>query len=426
MLVNSPADLSNFTFPNLKDLAIKTGFIIRDSLKMDASMFVQTIVAAAISGKASYNQLAHGLGQRTGHPMSRQGMKDRFKNVACIEFLTSTHDALVEAQILAVEEPLLKCRIERVVIEDSSGIWMPKSNAHHFPAHGNHHGKTAGVKVNFAYDILNHTVLNHTLHRATEQDKSIGKESVIDLQEGDLSVRDMGYFSLAELTHIESIGASWLTRLPLTTDVNLPDGSCLEDHLEASTGNVVDLGVIAGDSEKKKCRLVAVRADSKVAEKRRRDRKEAAKYNGKTPKQKSLIRDGWHIMLTNLEEGFTAKDLAAIYRIRWGIEIQFRAWKQASNLLSCMNRTSSENHMNCLVLGAMIGHLISVIVGRIFAKTLTLERISFEKVADILSGHHIGATQLEDILAIRIDPRHIVRDKRKAPTRFATGIAALA
>jgi len=80
MLLNLPASLSNFTLPNLRDLAIETGFIIRESLKMDASSFVQTMISAAISGKGSYNQLAHSLGQKTGHPMSRQGMEERFKN----------------------------------------------------------------------------------------------------------------------------------------------------------------------------------------------------------------------------------------------------------------------------------------------------------------------------------------------------------
>ncbi len=31
---------------------------------------------------------------------------------------------------------------------------MPKSNADAFPAHGNHHGKTAGVNIDLAFDLL--------------------------------------------------------------------------------------------------------------------------------------------------------------------------------------------------------------------------------------------------------------------------------
>jgi hypothetical protein len=54
-------------------------------------------------------------------------------------------------------------------------------------------------------------------YTANEQDKSIGKEFVIEVRRGDLVLRDMGYFSLGEFTAIEQLEAWWLTRLPLTT-----------------------------------------------------------------------------------------------------------------------------------------------------------------------------------------------------------------
>ena len=80
---------------------------------------------------------------------------------------------------------------------------MPKSNADAFPAHGNHYGKTAGGKIDFAFDLLTGSVFYHSLQAATEQDKSIGKEFVIEVRRGDLVLRDMGYFSLTEFTEIE-------------------------------------------------------------------------------------------------------------------------------------------------------------------------------------------------------------------------------
>ena len=44
--------------------------------------------------------------------------------------------------------------IQCTLIEDASGQVMSKSNADTFPAHGNHYGKTAGVKIEFAFDLL--------------------------------------------------------------------------------------------------------------------------------------------------------------------------------------------------------------------------------------------------------------------------------
>ena len=90
--------------------------------------------------------------------------------------------------------------IQRILIEDASVQVMLKSNTDAFPAHGNHHGKTAGVKIDFAFDLLTGSIVSHSLQAATEQDKSIGKEFVIEVRRGDLVLRDMGYFSLTEFT----------------------------------------------------------------------------------------------------------------------------------------------------------------------------------------------------------------------------------
>jgi hypothetical protein len=55
------------------------------------------------------------------------------------------------------------------------------------------------------------------LQAATEQDKSIGKEFVIEVRRRNLLLLDMGYLSLNEFTEIEQREALWLTRLPMTT-----------------------------------------------------------------------------------------------------------------------------------------------------------------------------------------------------------------
>ncbi len=426
MLIAIPDCLSSINLPNLHKIAIDKGFIIRESTKMTASGFVQTIIDAIVSGRGSYNQLADALGKKTGDPMSRQGMEERFENDACVDFVGAVHEAILEAQFLKVDQPLKESPIKRIVVEDSSGQSMPKSNADNFPAHGNHHGPTAGVKIDFAYDVTNNSVTNHTLHGATEQDKSIGKESLITLQPGDLSLRDMGYFCLSEFTYIEELRAYWLTRLPLNVGVCLENGVSLEKHLKHTKNSEVDVIVCAGD-ERKKCRLVAIRADQKIANERRRKRRREANDKGKTVPEKHLIRDGWHIMLTNLcTEEFSAKDLAAIYRIRWGVEIQFRAWKQSTNLDAALNRKSKENHMNVLTIGAMIAHLLAMQIGRIFAAEIGIERLSFEKLFDVLARHHTTAKCLEDILNFEVDIRHISRDKRSREIPLVEGLAALA
>ena len=144
-------------------------------------------------------------------------------------------------------EVLEPTAIRRIIIEAASGQVMPKSNAESFAAHGNHHGATAGVKIDLAYDLLDDAIICHSLQAATTQDKTIGRELVAEIRRGDLVLRDMGYFSLGEFTAIEACGAWWLTRLPLTTGVLLENGDPLEKHLEKRSHSIHDLGVIVGD-----------------------------------------------------------------------------------------------------------------------------------------------------------------------------------
>jgi hypothetical protein len=425
MQIKSPASRSKITLPDCQKIAIETEFIVRQSSKMDPEKFVQTLLSASSSGKASYNQIAADLGVKTGDPMSRQGMEERFSD-ACVSFMTGVHSALLEQHFSQLDPTLRDSHIKRIFVEDSSAQRMPKSNAGNFPAHGNHHGVTAGVKIDLAYDLISGSVISHGLHGATEQDKTIGKDCLSTIKEGDLVVRDMGYFFLSEFSYIESVNANWLTRLPLNTGVVLESGTGLEKYLKSTSCNVIDILVIVGKAGKK-CRLVAVQADSKVANTRRRNRRREAKKNGKTPCAKGLIRDGWHLMLTDLDvDQFSVNQLVAIYRARWGVEIQFRAWKQACNLDLALNRTSKESHMMALVIAGMIAHLIGMHIGRIFAETIGFSGLSYEKLFDLLAIHHIKAETLGDLHSFDPDIRHVMRDKRSRQSPVVAGVAALA
>lgn len=155
--------------------------------------------------------------------MARQSLYERF-DIRSTAFLGDLMQQSYRVAATTIGSSVILC----LLIEDASGQVMPKSNADAFPTHGNYYGNTAGVKIDFAFDLLSGTIVSHSLQAATEQDKSIGKEFIIEVRCGDLMLRDMGYFVLDEFTAIEKLGAWWLTRMPLTTGVVLDDGNTLE------------------------------------------------------------------------------------------------------------------------------------------------------------------------------------------------------
>ena len=160
-------------------------------------------------------------------------------------------------------------------------------------------------------------------------------------------------------------------------------------------------------------RLVAIRASKQEAAKRRREHRIRAKEKGKTVSHKTLIRDGWHLMVTNIpREMQSVTELAAIYSQRWQIEIIFRAWKQGGNLSVALDRTSSPQHLKALVLAGMIAMSMSLKFAIPLARREPARRFSLEKIFDYVIAGFVGLKNLIDIAKLRPDPRHLQSQKR--------------
>ena len=90
-------------------------------------------------------------------------------------------------------------------------------------------------------------------------------------------------------------------------------------------------------------------------------------------------------MLTNLKkEEMKISQLVAIYRARWAVEIQFRAWKQSLNLDKALNRKSNEHHMQALVIAGMIAHQLGMKIAGVLICQIGRARLSYERLYDIL------------------------------------------
>lgn len=261
--------------PGLDLIASETKLVIRKSPKFSPDGFIQALLSSVATGQASSNQIAADLKMRVEASMSRQSMHERFTHKSTA-FLLITLGDLMKQRFEPARPALEGSNIKRIVVQDSFGQMMPKSNSESFPAHGNHQGATAGVKIDFAFDLLAGEVISHILEQATTQDKIIGKEVIGEIKIGDPVLRDMGYFILDEFTAIEERGAWWLTRLPLTTNVFLEKDKSLEKLLNSRKNNVLDLTVLVGEP-RKKCRLVAMRAEQRVVDQRQADRRKKAK-----------------------------------------------------------------------------------------------------------------------------------------------------
>jgi len=90
-----------------------------------------------------------------------------------------------------------------------------------------------------------------------------------------------------------------------------------------------------------RARLVALPAPEAVANERRR-RARANRDQRLNPGREHLFLMGWSIFLTNVSrEVWPAQSLAMVYRLRWRIEIIFKAWKSHLGLRQFNARSAS-------------------------------------------------------------------------------------
>jgi Transposase DDE domain len=150
----------------------------------------------------------------------------------------------------------------------------------------------------------------------------------------------MGYFIRAEFARIEAAGAYWLSRIPIYVMIHDSEEIKLETLLKNTKSDRLELTVTLGESVHQ-TRLIAQRTAPEIASKRRHERRAKARELGEQRSKDMLIRDGWYILATNVEnERMTAEKLFNLYSIRWQIEITFRAWKQSGDLVSALARKS--------------------------------------------------------------------------------------
>ena len=417
---------SKVRLPDVHAIAKSSLLIIRQTSKFCPSAFLMMLIQSVCSGHASLNQMVGRLGGGKLKTMSKQGLWARFSSKSTA-FLESVLHDLMEQSFSPVRHTLQKAGLQRIIVEDSTNLVLPKKNAIEFPAHGNAYGDTAGVKVDLAYDLMSGQCISHTIEKATEQDKTIGKQAVTLAKKGDLYLRDMGYFILQSFRDLESVDAHWLSRLPMNCNAYTQQGEKIETLLKYTNLDIVDIPAYAG-AERHSCRLIAVRADAPLAEQKRKKRREDARKKGKAVNQEALTRDGWHIMITSLSpEESTVEELCHLYVCRWSIELQFRGLKNALNLKKALGRITNKHHIHALVLAAMIIHQLSCRFWNIYHGLLHAESrsLSLEKLLVNLTLFLLKVSEVASITTYKPDFRHIAYDKRKRSNNVNSGFISL-
>ena len=218
-----------------------------------------------------------------------------------------------------------------IFLQDSTTIRLPESIKEFYPGNRvNGEIKSVG-KLQVIYNLSRGNYPQITLAPYNKNDQGAANDILAHVKHGDLVIRDMGYFSSASFKAITAIGADYITRLrgncslfDTQTHVHLD----LLKLLKRKT--LLKKKILMGAEHKLPVWLIAFKLPASIANKRRR----MIKNNRDTRKlitKEKLQLAGWDIYICSTNK-IDVEQVRLLYKIRWQIEIVFKAWKSVLNL----------------------------------------------------------------------------------------------
>jgi hypothetical protein len=325
---------------DLEAMARQARFQQRSTRKIPVLKLVLALVALAAETVLSLERVAAVIALAAGTSYSKQAFHQRL-GLQLELFLAQVAATLLNQISQPVQNQGWFSRFQRVLLHDSTVEALPEHLASAFPGPGNGRKRRyAALKLQFVCDLLHSQVLHVGLSGFTRNDQAASPDILKVVQPGDLIIRDLGYFVLKILAQIGLKGAFFLSRY--RHDVSVFDaqtGQPLDLEAQLQPGQAFDRQVLLG-IEKLPVRLVAQPVPEALANERRRKAK-TNRDRRLNPGKRKLYLLGWNIFVTNVARAvWPAKALQPIYRLRWRIEIIFKAWKSHLGLRQLNCRTA--------------------------------------------------------------------------------------
>lgn len=348
-----------YSASHLDVLARQTGFSQRTS-KLTPEMFCDSVIYREIAGdKISLNDQCVILRHRYGVEIKKQSLDERY-NESAVDLLKELLKDQLESQLVSIADkkdlsPLLT-RFTSVKVKDSTRFQVPANLKDQYPGSGGGSSE-AGVHVQFEFDLLSGKICDIGFTDAKHQDNTDAKEKLDSIRPGELILRDLGYFSFQALEHIHNQQAYYITRRPSTMVLYHAENGkkinydTLHTRLKNSRAEVMEIPVIT--TQGLPTRLIVERLPKKQFAERMANAKEVARRKGRKLSKKYISRARLNMFLTNIPAGWIeAKQVRKLYRLRWQIELCFKAWKSFYYLDA--NKHMKQHRFECYLYGTLL------------------------------------------------------------------------
>ena len=348
-------------------LARETGFIQRSTSRLTGSGFFNLLTVGVLNEPTiSYEGLCDLLEERDPNSqVTPQALCDRMNSDGAVEFLKAglekTLIATTRQSTAAIKTAWLE-PFSRVLLQDSTQMQIHEKMADKFKGSGGN-ASAASVKVDYCYDVKHEKAEHIAIRQGADSDQGFAEDLAARVQEGDLVIRDLGYFCLNFFAHLASVGAYFLSRLGfnvnvyLTADADEPVKLIRHINRFGNGSKTVEFNVFLGQKHRIPIRLIVYRLPSDVYRKRQKAAIKAAKRKGRRISLSYLKFLKYAFYITNVPSTLWPMEaVGTVYRLRWQVELAFKQWKSLFQI-NVLKGTRPER-----ILSLIYGRLIVILV----------------------------------------------------------------
>jgi len=298
-------------------------------------MFIDSLLYDATSDiTKSLNQIAININKKYHVAITKQGVGGRFTEGA-VKFVQSLIGNQLSHQVNhSINTGWFKL-FKRVLIKDSTKFDVSENLAKQLPGFGGNASK-AGICIQYEFDIKAGEVSDLTITPGNVPDNKNTSQTIGSVRKGDLIIRDLGYSIISCFNTINKVGAYFISRLNVTIVVyEMKDNKLVELdfkklHKIMKECNIqrLEKQVFIGKEEKLPVRVIIELMPEEVVNKRLKKTNDYNKRKGNNTSDNYKIRACFNLYITNIEDVvLEASAIVQIYKIRWQVELIFKAWK---------------------------------------------------------------------------------------------------
>jgi hypothetical protein len=405
--------VEGLTHEEIEKIAFESGFCKRRSGKIKAPDFLLHFCLQSLEGTVSYNDIASEIEDKTEINASRQAYHQRM-GAECLEFFERILGAVMASKCYHNDSDTLPDlnMFSRILVQDSTIIRLPLRLFDFFSGVKNAHSAVCNARIQGVYDLLSKKFIDFSIDSYSRNDLSAAPD--IDVEPGDLLLRDRGYFSVPIIQKLKEVGADTISRYKHKTKIfDFENGEEIKLLEYLTKHGSIDRKVLIGN-EKFKAVITARPVNEETANLRRmKARKES---NNKNPSEELLALMSWTIFITTFErKALTFDIILNLYGLRWRIENIFKTWKSHFSFDKIHN--VSEKQLRVLLTARLI--MIVIIYQRLFRPlSLKIKNISKKRLSLMKFSRHIQKN-INFIFKV-IDIQNISEKTIKAVIRFCT------